>query len=287
MTENAPLVVMANRLPVRGVERNGQWEWSLSSGGLVSALVPVLGDVGGGVDRMGGHQRRRGRRAVESRGHRAPGGADQRGGVRGVLSGLRQRDAVAALSRRDPAADVRSGLVARLRHGQRALRGGGSRRRGTGSHGLDPRLSAPARPVDAAEAPTRRAHRVLPAHPVPARELFLQLPWRREILEGLLGADLVGFQVPGAASNFARLARHVAGATGTDALVHFEGREIRVGRVSDLRRRRRAHGAGGRSRRAGEGAPAPRRARRSAVRAARRRPSRLHEGHRSAAASRW
>ena len=33
--------------------------------------------------------------------------------------------------------------------------------------------------------------------PFPPRELFLQLPWRREILEGLLGADLVGFQVPG------------------------------------------------------------------------------------------
>jgi alpha,alpha-trehalose-phosphate synthase [UDP-forming] len=65
--------------------------------------------------------------------------------------------------------------------------------------------------------------------PFPPRELFLQLPWRREILEGLLGADLVGFQVPGGASNFARLARHVAGATGTDAMVHFEGRQIRVG----------------------------------------------------------
>ena len=40
--------------------------------------------------------------------------------------------------------------------------------------------------------------------PFPPQELFVQLPWRREILEGLLGADLVGFQVPGAASNFAR-----------------------------------------------------------------------------------
>src|SRR5213075_183188 len=65
--------------------------------------------------------------------------------------------------------------------------------------------------------------------PFPPQELFLQLPWRRLILEGLLGADLVGFQVHGAASNFSRLARRVAGATGTDSRVQFEGRDVRVG----------------------------------------------------------
>lgn len=43
--------------------------------------------------------------------------------------------------------------------------------------------------------------------PFPPMELFEQLPWRREVLEGLLGADLVGFQVPGGASNFLRLVR--------------------------------------------------------------------------------
>ncbi|MEJ7775278.1 MAG: trehalose-6-phosphate synthase [Nocardioidaceae bacterium] len=43
--------------------------------------------------------------------------------------------------------------------------------------------------------------------PFPPTELFKQLPWRDQILEGLLGADLVGFQRPGGASNFARLVR--------------------------------------------------------------------------------
>ena len=43
--------------------------------------------------------------------------------------------------------------------------------------------------------------------PFPPAELFQQLPWRREILEGLLGADLVGFQLPGGAQNFVRLVR--------------------------------------------------------------------------------
>ncbi len=65
--------------------------------------------------------------------------------------------------------------------------------------------------------------------PFPPRELFMQLPWRREILQGLLGADVVGFQVPGAAANFARLARRVAGARGTDSQVEYQGRTVRIG----------------------------------------------------------
>ena len=43
--------------------------------------------------------------------------------------------------------------------------------------------------------------------PFPPQELFQQLPWRREVLEGLAGADLVGFQVPGGAANFLRLVK--------------------------------------------------------------------------------
>jgi trehalose 6-phosphate synthase len=47
--------------------------------------------------------------------------------------------------------------------------------------------------------------------PFPPTELFLQVPWRRQLLEGLLGADLIGFQRPGAAANFVRLVRHKLG----------------------------------------------------------------------------
>ncbi len=43
--------------------------------------------------------------------------------------------------------------------------------------------------------------------PFPPTELYQQLPWRDQILEGLLGADLVGFQVSGGAQNFLRLVR--------------------------------------------------------------------------------
>ncbi|MGN6250419.1 MAG: alpha,alpha-trehalose-phosphate synthase (UDP-forming) [Marmoricola sp.] len=47
--------------------------------------------------------------------------------------------------------------------------------------------------------------------PFPPAELFSQLPWRQQILEGLMGADLVGFQLPGAAQNFIRLVRQRVG----------------------------------------------------------------------------
>ncbi|OBA84410.1 trehalose-6-phosphate synthase [Mycobacterium sp. 1164966.3] len=48
--------------------------------------------------------------------------------------------------------------------------------------------------------------------PFPPIELFMQLPWRTEIIEGLLGADLVGFHLAGGAQNFLFLARRLVGA---------------------------------------------------------------------------
>jgi trehalose 6-phosphate synthase len=47
--------------------------------------------------------------------------------------------------------------------------------------------------------------------PFPPVELFMQLPWRTEIIEGLLGADLVGFHLTGGAQNFLFLSRRLIG----------------------------------------------------------------------------
>ena len=49
--------------------------------------------------------------------------------------------------------------------------------------------------------------------PFPGYEIFSQLPWRRQLVEGVLGADLVGFQRRGDATNFLRACRHAAGCT--------------------------------------------------------------------------
>ncbi len=45
--------------------------------------------------------------------------------------------------------------------------------------------------------------------PFPAYGLYSQLPWRRQVLEGLLGADVIGFQRVADAGNFARAVRRV------------------------------------------------------------------------------
>ncbi|MEE6273791.1 alpha,alpha-trehalose-phosphate synthase (UDP-forming) [Georgenia wangjunii] len=45
--------------------------------------------------------------------------------------------------------------------------------------------------------------------PFPPVEIFSQLPWRRQVVEGLLGADLVGFQRASDASNFLRAVRRL------------------------------------------------------------------------------
>jgi trehalose 6-phosphate synthase len=65
--------------------------------------------------------------------------------------------------------------------------------------------------------------------PFPPAELFQQLPWRRQILEGLLGADLVGFQLTGGSQNFVRLVRQRVGhKTHRDLIYLPDGRTVRA-----------------------------------------------------------
>jgi trehalose 6-phosphate synthase len=64
--------------------------------------------------------------------------------------------------------------------------------------------------------------------PFPPPEIFERLPWRRQILEGLLGADYLGFQTRRAALNFAASAREFADARGPAGALRFDGREIRA-----------------------------------------------------------
>jgi trehalose 6-phosphate synthase len=74
--------------------------------------------------------------------------------------------------------------------------------------------------------------------PFPPVELFMQLPWRAEIVRGLIGADLVGFHRPGGAQNFLWLARQLIGlepsrgAVGVRSrpgMVQVGDRRVRVG----------------------------------------------------------
>jgi trehalose 6-phosphate synthase len=75
--------------------------------------------------------------------------------------------------------------------------------------------------------------------PFPPPELFARLPWRREIVEGLLGADLIGFQRDRGALNFAAVAEQLVGAVtevepsgdklGLSAVVHHQNGTTKIG----------------------------------------------------------
>ncbi|HEU4423744.1 MAG TPA: trehalose-6-phosphate synthase [Pilimelia sp.] len=65
--------------------------------------------------------------------------------------------------------------------------------------------------------------------PFPPIELFMQMPQRAEILRGLLGADLVGFQQRLAAQNFVRLARHLLGLRYEGQTIEVDGRRVKAG----------------------------------------------------------
>jgi alpha,alpha-trehalose-phosphate synthase [UDP-forming] len=47
--------------------------------------------------------------------------------------------------------------------------------------------------------------------PFPAPEVFARLPWRSELINGLLGADVIGMQTPTAADNLRRAADSIVG----------------------------------------------------------------------------
>ncbi|MFJ6538691.1 trehalose-6-phosphate synthase [Paenarthrobacter sp. NPDC091711] len=68
--------------------------------------------------------------------------------------------------------------------------------------------------------------------PFPPPEIFAQLPWRREIIDGLLGADLLGFQRPSDAGNFMRSARRFLGASVKQQQVHVKGANGQVTHIA-------------------------------------------------------
>ncbi len=65
--------------------------------------------------------------------------------------------------------------------------------------------------------------------PLPPVELFGQLPGRDEILRGLLGADVVGFQRPRSAQNFLQLCRDILDLPTSEGSVRTGTRTVFVG----------------------------------------------------------
>jgi trehalose 6-phosphate synthase len=222
------LVVVSNRLPVTRAQRGRADEWDLSPGGLVSALTPVLqkrASTWVGWPGPGASAPRR----LESHGIQLRRVQLTRAQVEGYYEGFSNRtiwplyhDAVRPAEYHRPwwaeylevnrrfadaaAAEAAPGAIAWVHdyHLQ-----------------LVPRLLRDRRP-------DLRIGFFLHI-PFPPQELFAQIPWRRQILEGLLGADVVGFQTVVGARNFSVLCRRYARAEGARDELHLHGRTSRIG----------------------------------------------------------
>jgi trehalose 6-phosphate synthase len=210
-TPKSSLVVVANRLPVVWSATNDgadDGHWQTSPGGLVSALGPVMSEVGNAtwVGWTGGS------------GPQVPFTLDDINLVPVTMSDAEKAAYYDGMS---------NGTLWPLYH-DKAVPAEFHRTWWDGYRRVNERFAEAVAAV-AAPGATVWVHdyqlQLVPAAlraarpdlrigfflhiPFPPAELFFQLPWRRDITLGLLGADLVGFQTPEAAGNFNRVARRL------------------------------------------------------------------------------
>ena len=187
------LVVVANRLPVQRSSEDGDRGRRAPAGSSAPSwarCTRAAGRGSAGAARSVTHPA-----PFDPRGRAPAAPCPRTGRLRGLLRRLRQRGAVAALPRRHPALDLRSGLV-----------GDATSRSTSASPWRRPRMAAPGAIVWVHDYQLQLVPAMLRElrpdvrigfflHiPFPPLELFSRLPWREQILDGLLGADVVGFQ---------------------------------------------------------------------------------------------
>ena len=263
---------------------DGACEWRRSPGGLVSALHPIL----------------RTRRRPGSAGPAAPAPRPPLPDIDGVRMHavpLSAEDAARTTTRASPTPP--SGRSTTTPSSSRSTTAAGGRRT-SGSTGASPRRP----PRSPSRAPWSGCRTTTcswcPAMlrelrpdlrigfflhmPFPPPELFMQLPRRAELLRGMLGADLVGFQRAAGARTTSPSSRPRCSALpATDRRIEVDGRIVRIGAFPvsiDIAEMEALAGrpdvAARASRlRADLGDPA--------AGDPRRRPARLHQGHRAAA----
>ena len=205
-------VVAACRLPVDLVQEgpDGEPEWRPSPGGLVSALEPVMREAGGAWVGWSG----------------APGDAPEPFEVAGMhlvavsLSADEVRDFYEGFSNATlwplyhdviaPPEFRRQWWDAYVRVNQRFARAVAAQAAiGATVWVNDYQLQLVPKMLREQRGDLRIG--VFIHIPFPGYEIFAQLPWRRQVVTGLLGADLIGFQRHGDAANFRRACRQAAG----------------------------------------------------------------------------
>jgi alpha,alpha-trehalose-phosphate synthase [UDP-forming] len=71
--------------------------------------------------------------------------------------------------------------------------------------------------------------------PFPGYDIYSQLPWRRQVVEGLLGADLIGLQRRDDAGNFLRACRRLTGATTRGSMIELPSKRDDPSKARQLR----------------------------------------------------
>ncbi len=221
------LTIIANRLPVQRVEHKDGFRWQTSPGGLVSSMIPVLRQGGRWIGWGGSHTQ--------------------------SLQPFRHEDIdlIPVSLQPEEVEHYYSGFSNRtlwpLFHD--ALRPPEFHRRWWRSYQNVNRKFAKIAAENMDPSGTCWVHdfhlQLLPSllreqHPrakigfflhipFPPTELFAQLPWRVHLLEGMLGASLIGFQTPFGASNFRNVAERFLGAELDGDDIYYRGRKTKTG----------------------------------------------------------
>lgn len=225
MSRKNRLIVVANRLPVNRVKKKGRMAWETSPGGLVSALKPFLTETGGSWVGWSG-----------SAGKAPAPFTHENIQIRPVSVTAEQVEKFYA--------GFSNATLWPLYHD--CVRTPQFHRRWWWPYVDVNRQFAEATAAEANPGDTVWVHdyqlQLVPAMlremmpdvrigfflhiPFPPLELFAQLPWRREILTGIMGADIAGFQTPQGAKNFSAACKRYAEATGTDSKLEHRGHTV-------------------------------------------------------------
>ena len=224
---HAQLVIVANTLPVRLARNGGEEHWTVSPGGLVSALAPIAREEGGAWIGWTG-ETERSRVPFEHDGIRLVPVTISAGEIEGSYEGACNRMLWPLYHQAVQAPEYDRAWWRRY-------------------VAVNERFAARTADVAARDAVVwvhdyhlQLVPAMLRRHrpdvrigfflhiPFPPEELFARLPWRREVLEGILGADVIGFQTLRDARNFARVADRRTPARVAGRQARIAGRTARV-----------------------------------------------------------
>ena len=220
---NRRVVVIANRLPIAHDGETG--EWRTSPGGLVSALTPILQRTRGSWVGWSGIAGQDFEPFTHSEINQIPVTLSQEeyegfyvGFCNGTLWPL-YHDSVRAPQFH--------------RHWWRPYHAVNLRFAETAAEALEPDDVAWVQDYQLQLVP-QMIRDLVPVHrigfylhiPFPPVELFAKLPWRREVIEGMLGADVLAFQSRSSRTNFSVAARRLAGAAGSYSRLEWGGRNV-------------------------------------------------------------